>query len=64
MNITLEQAQKVVVAAIAKSVEMGVKMDIAVIDSGTNLTAFARISTPLFRASRASTLYLTCFDIF
>ena len=27
-------------------------------------TALARISTPLFRASRASTLYLTCFDIF
>jgi len=43
MNITLEQAQKVVAAAIAKSVEMGVKMDIAVIDSGTNLTAFARM---------------------
>lgn len=43
MNISLEQAQKVVAAAIAKSVEMGVKMDIAVIDSGTNLTAFARM---------------------
>ncbi|MNI61203.1 hypothetical protein D3C73_1164590 [compost metagenome] len=27
-------------------------------------TAFARISTPLFRASRASTLYFTCLDIF
>jgi hypothetical protein len=24
----------------------------------------AKISTPLFRASRASTLYFTCFDIF
>lgn len=41
-NITLEQAQKVVAAAIAKSQEIGTKMDIAVIDSGTNLTAFAR----------------------
>ena len=42
MNITLEQAQKVVAAAIAKSQELGTKMDIAVIDSGINLTAFAR----------------------
>ncbi len=42
MNITLEQAQKVVAAAIKKSQEIGTKMDIAVIDSGINLTAFAR----------------------
>ncbi len=42
MNITLEQAQKVVAAAIKKSQELGTKMDIAVIDSGINLTAFAR----------------------
>ncbi|MEE9348784.1 MAG: heme-binding protein, partial [Flavobacteriaceae bacterium] len=42
MNITLAQAQKVVAAAIAKSQEIGTKMDIAVIDSGINLTAFAR----------------------
>jgi len=42
MNITLEQAQKVVAAAIKKSKELGTKMDIAVIDSGINLTAFAR----------------------
>lgn len=41
-NITLEQAQKAIAAAIAKSDEIGTKMDIAVIDSGTNLTAFAR----------------------
>jgi len=42
MNITLEQAQKVVAAAIKKSQKIGTKMDIAVIDSGINLTAFAR----------------------
>ena len=42
MNITLEQAQAVVAAAIKKSQELGTKMDIAVIDAGTNLTAFAR----------------------
>ena len=42
MNITLKQAQAVVDAAIKKSQEIGTKMDIAVIDSGINLTAFAR----------------------
>jgi len=42
MNITLEQAQKVIAAAIEKSKELGTKMDIAIIDSGVNLTAFAR----------------------
>ncbi|HBS11987.1 MAG TPA: glycolate utilization protein, partial [Flavobacteriaceae bacterium] len=42
MNITLDQAQKVIAAAIKKSQELGTKMDIAVIDSGINLTAFAR----------------------
>ncbi|MFP6583978.1 MAG: heme-binding protein [Candidatus Hydrogenedentota bacterium] len=43
MNITLAQAQAAVDAAILKADELGVKMDIAVIDSGTNLTAFARM---------------------
>ena len=43
MNITLKQAQAAVEAAVKKSEEMGVKMDIAVVDSGTNLTAFARM---------------------
>jgi uncharacterized protein GlcG (DUF336 family) len=43
MDITLEQAQKVVAAAIAKSKELNVLMDITVIDSGCNLTAFARM---------------------
>ncbi len=42
MNITLDQAQKVIEAARAKSQELGTKMDIAVIDAGMNLTAFAR----------------------
>ncbi|MHA7814317.1 MAG: GlcG/HbpS family heme-binding protein [Phycisphaerales bacterium] len=42
MNITLDQAQKVIEAARAKSQELGTKMDIAVIDSGMNLTAFVR----------------------
>jgi len=43
MDITLAQAQAAVEAAIAKSNEIGVAMDIAIVDSGTNLTAFARM---------------------
>lgn len=42
-NITLEQARKVVDAAIAKSNELGVKMNIAVVDAGTNLVAFNKM---------------------
>ena len=41
-DITLEQAQAAVAAAIAKSNEIGTLMDIAVVDAGTNLKAFAR----------------------
>ena len=43
MNITLEQARKVVDAAIQKSNELGVKMNIAVVDAGTNLVAFNKM---------------------
>ncbi|MBT0606780.1 GlcG/HbpS family heme-binding protein [Aequorivita echinoideorum] len=43
MNITLEQAQKAVAAAIEKSKELNVKMNITVVDSGANLVAFSRI---------------------
>lgn len=43
MNVTLEQAQVAVQAAIDKSLEIGVKMSIAIVDSGTNLVAFARM---------------------
>lgn len=42
-NITLAQAQKAIEAAIAKSNELGVKMNIAVVDAGTNLVAFAKM---------------------
>jgi len=42
MNITLLEAQAVIAAAIEKSQELGTKMDIAVVDAGTNLTAFVR----------------------
>ncbi|MGB6151876.1 MAG: heme-binding protein [Pricia sp.] len=43
MNITLEHAEKVISAAKKKSVEMGVKMNIAIVDSGANLVAFAKM---------------------
>ncbi|UIR54676.1 heme-binding protein [Sphingobacterium sp. SRCM116780] len=43
MSITLEQAQKAVAAAIAKAKEINTKMNIAVVDAGTNLVAFAHM---------------------
>lgn len=43
MNITLEQAEAVIAAAKAKSVETKTLMNIAVVDSGTNLIAFAHM---------------------
>ena len=42
-DITLEQAQAAVTAALEKSRELGVAMDIAVADAGANLKAFARM---------------------
>jgi uncharacterized protein GlcG (DUF336 family) len=43
VGITLEQAQAVVAAALAKSRELGLAMNVAVVDAGANLTAFARM---------------------
>ncbi len=43
MALTLALAQKAVEAALAKSKEIGVKMNIAVVDCGTNLVAFAKM---------------------
>ncbi len=42
-DISLKQAHAAVDAALKKSNEMGVKMDIAVVDAGANLKAFARM---------------------
>ena len=42
-DITLQQAQDIMAAAITKSEEMGVKMDIAIVDAGANLKMFARM---------------------
>jgi len=43
MNITLEQAEIAARAAWDKAKEIGVKMNIAVVDAGANLTVFARM---------------------
>ncbi len=42
-DITLEQARKVLNAAMEKSVAIETRMDIAVVDAGANLKAFARM---------------------
>jgi len=43
MNITLEQAENIIAAAKTKAKAIDTKMDIAVVDSGANLVAFARM---------------------
>jgi len=42
-SLTLSTAREVVDAAVAKAEEIGVPMNIAVVDEGNNLTAFARM---------------------
>ena len=42
-DITLAQAQSAVAAAEKKAAEIGTKMDIAIVDAGANLKAFARM---------------------
>lgn len=43
MNITLSQAETAIAAAKAKAVEIKTLMNIAVVDAGTNLIAFAHM---------------------
>ena len=43
MNITLEQAELALQAAKEKAKELNVKMNIAIVDAGANLTAFVRM---------------------
>ncbi len=43
MNITLAQAEAAIAAAKAKAKELNTKMDICVVDAGSNLVAFARM---------------------
>jgi len=41
--MTMEKAQKIIEAGIVKAKEIGQPMNIAVVDAGANLTAFARM---------------------
>jgi uncharacterized protein GlcG (DUF336 family) len=43
MNITLAQAENAITAAKAKSIELGTKMNISIVDAGANIVAFARM---------------------
>ena len=43
MNITLEQAEKVSNAAKAKATQIGVPMNITIVDEGANIKAFHRM---------------------
>ena len=43
MNITLAQAEKAIAAAKQKSTALDTKMNIAIVDAGANLVAFARM---------------------
>ena len=42
-DVTLEAAERIVAAAKKKAIEINTKMDIAVVDAGGNLKAFARM---------------------
>jgi uncharacterized protein GlcG (DUF336 family) len=42
-DITLQQAQAALQAALSKSAEIGTKMNVSVVDAGSNLKAFARM---------------------
>lgn len=42
-DVSLKQAQSAIDAALAKATELGTRMDIAIVDVGTNLKAFARM---------------------
>lgn len=43
MNITLSQAEQIIAAAKAKSIELDTKMNICVVDAGANILAFVRM---------------------
>ena len=43
MGITLDQAEKAILAAKAKATEINTLMNIAIVDAGANLVAFARM---------------------
>ena len=52
MHVTFEQAQQIIDSAVKKSIEIGVKSCIAVLDSGGNLKGFARMDDAAYSAER------------
>ena len=49
-NVTLEEANRICDAALAKAAEMGVKVSVSAVDSGTNLVAMKRMDGALVLA--------------
>jgi uncharacterized protein GlcG (DUF336 family) len=47
MNITLSQAEKMIAAAKVKAAAIGVDMNIAIVDDGANIKAFARMDNAI-----------------
>ncbi|TRW27145.1 heme-binding protein [Flavobacterium zepuense] len=47
MNVTLNQAEKILAAAKAKAEKIGVAMNIAIVDEGANLKLFCRMDGAL-----------------
>ena len=54
MSLTLAEANRVIAGAIAKAVEMGAKMNIAVCDAGGRLVAFQRMDGAMWAGSFGS----------
>ena len=43
MNITLEEAEKIIAIAKQKAIELKTKMNITIVDSGANIASFSRM---------------------
>lgn len=53
-NVTLEAANRICDAALAKAAEMGVKVSVSVVDSGTNLVALKRMDDAIMLSIEGS----------
>ena len=53
-DISLDQARKALEAAEKKAIEIGTKMDIAIVDAGANLKACLLYTSPSPRDQRGS----------
>ncbi len=51
MNISLDQAEKVIAGAKEKAEELNINLNIAVVDTGTNLVAFVRMDEAFLGAA-------------